>query len=130
MAASATIKKYTKGGRLHVRVTVVETDSTASTEWSQQMPSPLWRIVSYKATLTAGTGTTINPILGRAAAFSADTQDHLGTNSGTAAHINDQTALVIDLLDASLLVGRSTANDATADHDISTEILLVEGAQP
>jgi hypothetical protein len=125
-AGTATIaSKGADGGRNHWAVTIAETEAAAGSEWSVVGLPKRVTIFSYKATLTSGGGTTINPILGSDASFTASTQDHIATNATTAAHINDQTILRC-YLPSGTLYGRSTV-DADTDNAISTEILIVEG---
>ncbi len=128
MAYAAAVTESSRGadgGRLHWAMSIAETEAAAGSEWSiGGLPNRV-TIFSYKATLTAGTGTTINPILGNAGSFTASTQGHIATNDTTAAHINDQTALRC-YLPTGALYGRSTV-DADTDNTIATEILIVEG---
>ncbi len=127
-AAAVTVEKKVISGRRTLVIAVAETEAAAASEFEVPCHGITeGTITCYRATLTAGTGTTINPIVGRAAGFAADTQDHVGTNNTTAAHIPDTSNLrfYIDAL-GSLWI-RSTVNDATADHSISTEITISEG---
>ncbi len=125
-AGTATIaSKGADGGRNHWAVTIVETEAAAGSEWSVGGLPQRVTIFSYRATLTAGTGTTINPILGEEAAFTASTQAHIATNATTAVHINDQTVLRC-YLPTGTLYGRSTV-DAGSDNTIATGILIAEG---
>ena len=124
-AAAVAIVKGSDGGRNHWAVTITETEAAAASEWSVPGLDLRVTIKSYKVTITAGTGVTVNPILGSAAAFTANTQTHIATNTSTAIHINDQTELRCNLATATLY-GRSTVN-AAADNTIVTEIMLVEG---
>jgi hypothetical protein len=126
-AAVITANTITITGRRYAIVNITETEAAAGSEWSFQLPFRTATLVKYAATLTAGTGTTINPILGRAAAFVAGTQDHISTQNATAAHVHDMTRLGLTVLASQLLVGRSTCDDATADHSIDTELVFVEG---
>jgi hypothetical protein len=130
MAVTVTIADSGEyNGRGWMRVLIEETSIAATTE--SLIPNLFERgtIVSFKATLTAGTGTTINPKLGYSSGWTSSTQADLSTQLTTAAHINDQTALKYDTGDytARSLYLESTPNDATADHAISTELLILEG---
>ena len=125
-AGTATIaSKGSDGQRGHWAVTIAETEAAAGSEWSVGGLPQRVTIFSYKATITAGTGVTVNPIHGNAAAFTASTQGHIATNATTAIHINDQTVLRC-YLPTGTLYGRSTVNAGT-DNTIATEILIVEG---
>ena len=116
-----------RGGRRHVRWVITETGASPSSEFVLDGAPDIGEVYLYQATLTAGTGTTINPILGRAAAFTANTQNHIGTNATTAARINDGTPMRYQGLTASKVYVRSVPNNAAGDHAISTEIVIVEG---
>jgi hypothetical protein len=125
--------EWVHGGRRFIHLTFTETEAAATSEWSVTGLPRCLTLTRYNATLTAGTGTTINPKLGRATGWSASTQDDIGTNSTTAAHINDNTKLAFVLLaavtgdDKGTLFGCSQANNAAADHSISTELTFVVG---
>ena len=68
-AGTATIaSKGSDGQRGHWAVTIAETEAAAGSEWSVGGLPQRVTIFSYKATITAGTGATVNPILGNAAA--------------------------------------------------------------
>lgn len=114
-------------GRRHVTITVRETEAATGSEFSIPGLPPKGKIVSYKSTLTAGTGTTINPRLGLATGFVDDTQDHLATNSTTAGHINDQVQLRYQTADEAGELFINSSVDAGADNTIDTEIMVVEG---
>jgi hypothetical protein len=115
------------GGRRQWVKKIAETEAAAGSEWViTDLPKRV-TIYSYEATLTAGTGTTINPALGNTSGFTASTQGHIATNDTTAAHINDQTVLRA-YLPSGILYGRSTV-DANTDNTIATVICIVEGWQ-
>ncbi len=122
-----TIVEKVRAGRRTWLITVSETLAASGSEFSIFGLPIVGTIVRYGATLTAGTGTTINPILGRASGFAANTQDWIGTQTTTGAHIADITNLRYRLTSAGTLYVRSTVNSATADHTILTEIEVVEG---
>ena len=126
-AAITEVQKTISGRRTRV-ITVTETDAAAASEWSFDLGAPTWKLRSFKTTITVGSGNTVNPILGRAAAFVASTQDHLATQAATAVHINDQTPIVLQLGAASTLYARSTV-DTGSDSTIVTELVLTEGAE-
>lgn len=130
MAYAATVAVSYKGavnGRETFLVTITETEAAAASEWSVTGLPDIGTITHYQATLTAGSGATINPILGKAASFSADTQNHIATNTNTAVHINDGARTPYTLQGgAGTIYGRSTVN-AGADNSISTLFVVVEG---
>jgi len=114
-------------GRQTLTIQISETDAAAASEFSITNLPRMGRIVSYRVTLTAGSGATVNPKVGTSAAFVVDSQNHVGSNTTTAAHVNDQVALGYASSDGRLFV-RSSVN-AGADNAISTEIVIVEGGQ-
>ena len=120
------ISRGVEGGRRAWVLTIDESEAAAGDEWEvSDLPERI-TILGYKATLTAGTGTTLNPSVGNVTGFADDTQAHIGTQTTTAVHINDQTAMRAYLPTGSLF-GRSEANNAAADHVIATQIMIVEG---
>lgn len=106
-------------------ITEVEARDT-SEFWIEGAPTS-GKITLYRATKTAGTGTTINPKLFRVESGTVSTQDHIGTNSSTAASINDSSDLEYNGLVANRIRVRSSPNSVATDHAISTEIVIIEG---
>lgn len=127
-AYSGTSTKVTGSvsGRAVYTVTLTETEAAAGSEATITGLPQRGTIISYKATLTAGTGTTIDPVGGRAAAFVASTQNHIFSNGTAAAHIHNQDPVRYYSSTGTLYI-RSTPNNAAADHTITTEILIVDG---
>lgn len=127
-AGTVTKRENRKGGRRIISLDIAETEARDTSEWSY---GPLPRFVTmthYQATRTAGTGTTINPRLGTATGWTASTQSDIGTNTTTAAHINDQTLVRIDGgAEGWTLYGKSQPNSSATDHTISTKIALLVG---
>ena len=126
-----------RGGRYVYVVTFTETEAAAGSEWSiaaaKGLPL-LGTIVLYKATLYAGTGTTIQPAVGRAAGVlwtigtkAVTSQAHIGQVSAAAVVINDATGIRYRLLDTGIMYGRSTPNNAAADHSVVTELHIIDG---
>ena len=112
-------------GRRHFRWVVAETLASQTTEFVIAGAPLIGTMTLYQAKLTAGTGTLINPRIGRAAAF-ALTDLGAYTSSLTAAVINDATNLRYTSTTGKLSI-RNYPNNAAADHSISTEIEIVEG---
>lgn len=127
-AAVSTVTRELHNGRWLSRVALTETEARDTSEATITGVPIQGTIIEYKATLTAGTGTTINPALGNLATFVASTQAHLGTSSVTAVHVHDQVPLRYDAPTGTLYV-RSTPNSAVADHSISTVILIADGVE-
>lgn len=130
-AGTVTVKRLTVSGRRHLLITIAETEAAATSEAT--IPAAdmfdVGTIVSVKSTLTAGTGTTVDPRCGRATGWSDATQDAIYSNGSAAANIDTRPGSVFSRQAGQALYWRSTPNDATADHSISTEILIVEGHQ-
>lgn len=114
-------------GRATYRWTVSETGAAPTDTFTLTGAPAVGTVVLYKANLTAGTGATINPRLGRTAAFATTTNDVIGVNSTTAALINDASNLRYAGLTGAKIYGRSLPSNAAADHSVSTEIVVVEG---
>lgn len=116
------------GKRVFV-VRIAETEAAPASEATidgSKIPR-IGTITSYRATLTAGTGATIQPALGRKAAFTASTQEHIGSQASAAAHIRDISGIRYNLGSQDNLIVRSTPNNAAADHTIGTELVITEG---
>jgi hypothetical protein len=113
-------------GRRHWLVSITETEAASGSEATCSNLPVRGTIVSYKATLTAGTGTTIDPVVGSAAAFTVSTQSHVASNDVAAAHISNQDPVRYYSSTGTLYI-RSTPNNAAADHSITTEILIADG---
>ena len=120
------------GGRRVWSITFTETGASSTSEWT--ISSTVWTnnqlpragvITLYAATLTAGTGTTIQPKVMRATGAATTSINHIGQVTAPAQHISDATGVRFDGVSA--LFGVSTPNDATADHSITTEITIMEG---
>jgi hypothetical protein len=118
-------KGYAGGGK-HVIVTLTETEARDTSECEVTGLPVFGTITSYRATLTAGTGTTINPAVGTSAAFVVSTQDHVATATTTAAHVNEADHSPYYSATGTLYI-RSRANNAATDHAITTTIIIVEG---
>ena len=114
-------------GRNHYRWTVAETGAAPTDTWTITGAPAVGTVTLYRANLTAGTGVTINPRLGRTLAFTTSTNDVIGVSATTNALINDGTNLKYSGITAGKIFGRSLPSNAAADHSISTEIVIVEG---
>jgi len=138
MAYAATVS--TRGEKSgHFVVSVAETGAGAATEWDtggvgatvtatgSDLPI-LGRIVAIKVLLGAGTGTTVDPIIGRATNPST-IFEKIWENGAAAASVNVQLVDSDDnayrLVDG-VLYGRSVC-DAGADNVVTTEIWITEG---
>lgn len=137
MAYAATVVIEPVGsarGRGQFAVTVTETECEATSEWSttnatnaagQRVSLPkTFRIVGQKVTKTAGTATTVAPVLARATGVTA-----VGVNSisiQAAAAAIDDASQYRAYLPSQVLYGRSTPNAGT-DNSITTQLLIVEG---
>jgi len=116
-------------GRSTYRWTIAETGAAPTDTWTITGAPAVGTISLYRANLTAGTGITINPRLGRTLAFTTTTNDVIGVSATTNVLINDGTPLKYSGLTAGNVYGRSFPSNAAADHAISTEIVIVEGVE-
>ena len=116
-------------GRNTYRWTVAETGAAPTDTFTITGAPPVGTISLYRANLTAGTGITINPRVGRTLAFTTATNDVIGVSATTAALINDGTPLKYSGLTNGNVYGRSLPSNAAADHSISTEIVIIEGVE-
>lgn len=135
-AASITATRRWVAGRLHLRIEIAETEAAAGSEWSygdgagEYLPE-IGTITSYQAKLTAGTGTTIAPRLGKATGWSDDTQNQITQSPTASAQHHDQSLVRYTAAAGArpAIFGKSTV-DAAADNSIATIIELVEGHLP
>jgi hypothetical protein len=114
-------------GRATYRWTISETGAAPTDTFTITGAPAVGTVTLYRANLTAGTGVTINPRLGRTLAFTTTTNDVIGVSATTAALINDGTNLKYSGLTAGKIYGRSLPSNAAADHSVSTEIVVIEG---
>ncbi len=107
-------------------VTVLETGA-GSSDTTDFIPVPIkGTIRGYEATLESGSGSTLNPSIGRTSDFVANTQDHVATSTLTPAiHLSDQTPLRYYAPEGKLYF-RSGVNSGS-DNTITTEVLITEG---
>lgn len=125
-ATVSAVRRTMINGRRHYRWTVTETLGSPTTEFNLAGAPPTGTMTLYEAKLTAGTGTLLNPRVGRTAGFAlTDVGAH--TSTLTAAVISDATNLRYSGLTGGKLYCRNYPNNAAADHSISTEIEIVEG---
>ena len=124
-AASVTKTTTTISGRRIFKIVVAETDAATSSEFEITGLPEVCTMILYRATKTAGTGTTIAPVGGATTGFAVSTQNE-NFSISAAAHVSESTQVPLRLTSNKLVI-RSTANDATADHSISTLITIVEG---
>ena len=82
-------------------------------------------IVRYKATLTGGSGSTINPRIGRTAGFSANTQDQVVAAPGAAAFIDQTGPFYYSSSTGKLYI--NITPDSGTDNAVAHELLIVNG---
>lgn len=128
-AANITVTTTVISQRKYWIIDVAETEAANASEY--QIPAAslprLGRIVSIKATKTAGTGATIAPKAGLATGWSANTQAAVYATGTPAAHVFAAPAAPAGhFKQGDGLYVRSTP-DAGADNTIATQIVIVEG---
>lgn len=124
--ATPTYARHSLGGRRCVVIAYTETEVAGASEAVVNLDFRQGVIVSVKQTKTAGTATTLNPKIGRAAAFTVSTQDHIATATATASHIHEQGETHFYSATSKLYVRASP--DAGTDNSVSTELIVCEGA--
>ena len=127
-AAVVTVKKrVSSGARISWEIEILETDAGPAdvAEIVGDFPSDI-TISHTESHLGAGAGSTINPMLGKAAGFVPDDINHIATNSSTAARINDNTVIRAAGLVDGRLYWRSNVNSG-ADNTITTLLRIVKG---
>lgn len=125
-AATTNVEKRTISGRRHYIVTISESDASATDEWSVDGLPNIGTILLYQATLESGTGTTIQPKLGKVTGWTQATQDDITEQASAAAHVKDQTPVRYVLEAGHQLFGISTV-DAGADNVVETVLVIAEG---
>lgn len=125
MAGTATVTQTTISGRPVFVVTLSETSVGTSTEWSADLAYiGTLTLVSLRSQLTSGSGSTITPVLGKAASFAANSVNEIAavsagaSNHAEAAHVTWQCA--------GSIYGRAVP-DTGSDNAVSWEIILVGG---
>jgi len=101
------------------------TETTIAPSGVPNLPR-LGKLVSYRADLTGGTGTTIQPRLGNTTGFAAGDVTEIAQQDAAAANHNDQTQIRFYLPTNNTLYLVSAPNDVTADHAISHELLITD----
>lgn len=128
-AATVTVSPIaTVASRSHVLVSVTETGNRDTSEVTISGLPACGTIVWYRAKLTAGTGTTIHPRLGTAASFTADSYDEVLETTATAASLVEAGSTPYCTSTGTLYL-RSAPNNAATDHAITTQFVVVAGAQ-
>lgn len=124
-AATVTITHSANvNGRRYLVVTVAETEANSTSEYSFSVPFLVGTIASLKATRTAGTGTTIQPMIGTATGVAVSTQAREYQAPAAAAH---QREAPMRSFYGPILYVRSTPNNAASDHTITTEWIIAGG---
>jgi hypothetical protein len=114
-------------GRKHVTVTITEEEVGTTDEWEIGVPE-FFTLTLFEAELeTAGDASTIDPDLGLAASFVADTLDEVVQNTTAGVHVRNQSSVRVTAT-GRVLRGRSTPDVATgATGVIVTRVTYVEG---
>ena len=125
MAGTPVVTSFSIGGRKYWRVTLSETSVGTATEWSADLQyGGAIELVRLGAQLTSGSGSTITPVLGRAASFTANSITEVAAVE-TAASNHSEGAHVTWWSDGSIY-GRAVP-DSGSDNAVSWEIILASG---
>lgn len=106
-------------------ITYTETEVAAASQASVSGLPPIGRIVSYKATKTAGSAATIAPEAGNASGWTDSSQAEIMSGPTAAAHIHE-TQVVPYSAPTGIIYIRATPASAV-DNSVSTEICILEG---
>lgn len=124
---ATTVERHSQ--RNHYTITVTEAEAQGGGSPSEYSVAGLPRrctIERFTSVLTAGTGTTVQPRIGRSTGFVNDSIDQIDRADSAAAYNVITGAVQLDLPDGTLYA-RSEPDDATADHSVSTVICITEG---
>ena len=124
-ASSVTSVSRIDAGRKVTTYTITETEAAATSEWSLALPDEAVTITLYEATLTAGTGTTVQPKIGLATNPTANTAGYLDQIATAAAYVRGPENIRVKS-GAKTLYGRSTV-DAGSDNSITTVVEVAAG---
>ena len=131
MAYSSTVT-VTEQGAGHVVVTITETEVAASSEATIPLGFDRGIVLKQRCKLTAGSGTTIDPVLGLSTDPAAGAYDLLVANGTAAAQIHNEVASAgaprgaVFYTSTGTLYHRSVP-DSAADNAVITEYLIQRG---
>ena len=117
MAYAAVISTTRKGNDYLIQIT--ETEAGAATEASFQVPIR-GRILRQQASLTAGTATTIDPILGNAANPSAATASLIVANDTAAATVDNMSDPSVPYISSTGTLYHRSVCSAGSDNSVTT----------
>ena len=123
--ADASTVTFDSGPGPFLVIGITETEAAAGSEVTITLHPSIrrFRILRQVCSLTSGTGTTVDPILGSATAPSG--ANVLIENDTAAADVDNSPANgATCFAPAAVLYHRSVPDDATADHSITTEYHL------
>ena len=130
MAHAYTVAKVpgSASARGHTVVQITQTGADADDDVPIPGLPKFGRIERVTAKLSAGTGTTIDSLIGRAAEFTVTDLDFIWANGTGAAFINEAPGIPY-YSETGELFFRLVPNNATADHAATAEILILDGWQ-
>lgn len=115
-----------KNGRITVRILEKEARDTSETD-AINVPKK-GQIVRYSSRLISGSGSVVDPQMGRKVGWVASTEDETlaSSSSAPAAFISERDPVPYFAPKGKLYL-RSGVDDATEDHTIITEIEIIAG---
>ena len=125
MAYAQTTPTLYRGPNGEYLITYTETEVAAASEASVSGVPPIGRIVSFKATKTAGSAATIAPEAGNSSGYSDSSQAEIFSGPTAAAHIHE-TQVIPYSAPTGIIYIRATPASAT-DNAVATEIMILEG---
>ena len=129
-AAVVTVDRVQVSRRPVWVVTVVETEAANGSEFvvpASALPAA-GEVLSHKSTLVSGSGATIDPEVGTAAAWTANTQAAMYANGGAAAHVHFVPTAPTGLFRQSTGLHVRSKVNAGADNVIHTQIIIAPPA--
>lgn len=127
MAYASAVTVVRKGKE--ITVTIVETDARDTSEPAAiDLAIIRGRVLKQECHLTDGTGTTVDPVLGKVTNPAASPDKVIVSNATPAANVANQSLLPGTTFDITGPVyHRSVPNNATEDHDITTIYHILVG---
>jgi len=127
MAYSATIALTRKGNDYFVQIT--ELEASASTEATISGLPIRGRVLRQQATLTAGSGSTITPILGNAANPTAAAASLVVSASSAGATQDNMSDPAVPYISATGTLYHRSVCDSATDNSVTT-LYYISGATP
>lgn len=114
-------------GRKYMHIILAETEARDTSQCTITGVPPLGTVVSYRADRTAGTGATIDPLIGLSSGFAASSINQVWDSPTTADFVTFQGMVFVYYSSSGTLYLLSRPNNIATDHSISTDLLIAFG---